>query len=122
MVDNAGVLAQKYHQLYELAPVGYFTLNKSGIIVGVNQSGADLMKKTKQALLQTPFDCLLTSASRSCFQKYLAALFIEQKQDSCQLEVDFKNDSLLYIQLKSVVLTLEATSEPLCYASVIDIT
>jgi PAS domain S-box-containing protein len=122
VADNAGVLAQKYHQLYELAPVGYFTLNKSGIIVGVNQSGADLMKKTKQELLQTPFDCLLTSASRSCFQKYLDALFIEQKQDSCQLEVDFKNDSLLYIQLKSVVLTLEATSEPLCYASVIDIT
>lgn len=122
MVDNADAVTQNYHQLYELAPVGYFTLNKAGLIVGVNQSGADLMKKAKQDLLQTKFDCLLTMSSRSCFQKYLEALFIEQKQDSCQLEVALEADSLLYVQLKSVVLTLEQASEPLCYASVIDIT
>ena len=33
----------KYFELYNFAPVGYFTLDKKGLIIDVNLAGADLL-------------------------------------------------------------------------------
>ena len=41
--DAAESALRKFTDLYDFAPVGYFTLNRDGVILDVNLSGADLL-------------------------------------------------------------------------------
>lgn len=45
----------RYFDLYELAPVGYFSLNEKGVIREVNLTGATLLGFTRSALVDQPF-------------------------------------------------------------------
>jgi len=61
---QAETLLSKYYDLYDLAPIGYFTVNEHGKILEVNQAGADLLEVKKCHLLNNYFqnyiseDCL----------------------------------------------------------------
>ena len=37
----------KYYELYDLAPIGYFTINEQGKILEVNQAGAGSFRSEK---------------------------------------------------------------------------
>ena len=37
----------KYTDLYEFAPVGYFTLDKNGLVLDTNLTGANLLGREK---------------------------------------------------------------------------
>lgn len=45
----------KYVDLYDFAPIGYFSLNKHGLITGVNLAGADLFGMERAYLLKRKF-------------------------------------------------------------------
>jgi PAS domain-containing protein len=44
---------RKYFDLYNFAPIGYFTLNKDGIIVDANLAGAELLGVERLNLYNT---------------------------------------------------------------------
>jgi PAS domain-containing protein len=45
----------KYVDLYDFAPVGYFTPDKKGVIIEANLTGASLLEVEGASLLRTPF-------------------------------------------------------------------
>ena len=45
----------KYTDLYDFAPVGYFTLHKKGRIIEANVTGASLLEAEKRSLTGQPF-------------------------------------------------------------------
>lgn len=47
------VSRERFKTIYDTAPVGYISLNTSGIIISVNQSVASLLGMTKQEMLKT---------------------------------------------------------------------
>jgi PAS domain-containing protein len=46
---------RRYHYLFDFAPVGYFTFDKNGVIVDVNQTGCTQLGIDKISLLKKPF-------------------------------------------------------------------
>lgn len=42
----------RYFEFFELAPIGFFTIDPNGLIIGVNFKGANLLGKTKKRLLK----------------------------------------------------------------------
>ena len=45
----------QFHELYEIAPLGYFTLDEKALIRQVNLTGADLLGLPRSKLINTKF-------------------------------------------------------------------
>lgn len=69
---NAELMTSKerYAQLYDGAPIGYFTLDEAGIIVEANLAGADLLDASRNALFGHSFDELVVPGSRESFRNF----------------------------------------------------
>jgi PAS domain S-box-containing protein len=68
---------QKYTDLYDFAPVGYFTLDGHGRIVECNLTGAALLEAERSALIGRRFQMVVTPKDRPAFSAFLAGLFLK---------------------------------------------
>lgn len=68
----------KYAELYDFAPVGYFTFDTDGLIKEVNLAGAQLLGIERRLLANKPFNSFIADAKgerdfpqspRKCFAK-----------------------------------------------------
>lgn len=50
-----------YAELFALAPIGYFILDKNGTIINVNNIGCNLLGLQKAAIIENPFSIFLSS-------------------------------------------------------------
>ena len=74
----------KYAELYELAPVGFFTFDTHGVVREANITGARLLGTQRRALIDTPFSCFLADAEgRKLFIKYLGTVLLGQGAQRC---------------------------------------
>jgi PAS domain S-box-containing protein len=65
----------KYFDLYELAPVGYATLDRLGAIQEINLAGAELLGTERRYLKGRRFASSVTGADRDEFQSFFRRLF-----------------------------------------------
>ena len=71
----------KYFDLYNFAPIGYITLNKNGIILDVNLTGAVLLGIERVNLQKSAFIQYIDSDYRNKFHNHIQkVLEIENKQ------------------------------------------
>ena len=69
---------KKYSDLYDFAPVGYFTLNVEGAIHHVNLTGSSLAGIERSRLVGRSFGLLLVAEQRSVFNSFLEQVFAGQ--------------------------------------------
>ncbi|MGD8588240.1 MAG: PAS domain-containing sensor histidine kinase [Chromatiales bacterium] len=53
--DELEVSRQRYYNLFDVAPVGYFTLDNKGMVVEVNQAGLHLLGLERDRIVRMPF-------------------------------------------------------------------
>ncbi len=63
---------RRYFDLYDLAPVGYFTLDKVGLITECNLKGADLLGQERSRLAGKYLASFLPPSDRARFREHLA--------------------------------------------------
>jgi PAS domain S-box-containing protein len=78
---------KRYFDLYESAPVGYFTLTQEGIIKEVNNTGASILGITKTGLFNTSFISFLKSDSRQIFEQHNIKSYETGKKQCYKLEL-----------------------------------
>lgn len=61
----------RYLDLYDLAPVGYATLDPDGLILELNLKAAELLGKERSRLLRTPFHTRVVAEERRRFLDHL---------------------------------------------------
>ncbi len=66
---------QKYTDLYDFAPVGYFTLDGDGRVIESNLTGASLLGVERSALIGRQFQLAVPSGERPAFSEFLAGSF-----------------------------------------------
>ena len=76
----------RYVDLYDLAPVGYVTLDPQGLIVDLNLKGAGLLGAPRHSLIQQPFILFVAPEDRQTFHAYLRQLSVGAPNQSCELE------------------------------------
>ena len=109
---------EKYTDLYEFAPVGYFTLNRDGSINAVNLRGASLVDVARPRLLGQNFGLLITDEHRQIFTDFLTHSFINRDKTSCEVALRNNENRPLFVQLEAMA----TISGQECGLAVVDIT
>jgi len=105
---------EKYTDLYEFAPVGYFTLDRAGIISSVNLMGSSLLKIERSKLIGQRFANFLSVENRTSFADFLATVFTGLVKEAYETALV----NTLFVQIKA----LTAASGQECRITLADIT
>lgn len=65
----------RYSDLYDFAPLGYFTFDRNGFILEVNLTGADQLGMEREQIFEKPFTFFVAQENRARFRAHLAAVF-----------------------------------------------
>jgi PAS domain S-box-containing protein len=94
---------RKYTDLYDFAPIGYFTFNKDGIILEANLTAALMLGVNKRLLLDQPFSRFIAEAGdREKFFLHVSSIVKGQIKDTCELRIKGKGDTKFYAGLQSI--------------------
>lgn len=116
--DETETLLDKYTELYDFAPVGYFSLSVEGIIRLANLTGSSMVGTSRSDLIGRSFAMFLASKQRTDFKSLLHQVFASETKQSGEFELENAN-------LATRIVTLDARRSPSgleCCAIMQDIT
>lgn len=90
-----------YADLYDFAPVGYFTLDKIGHIQALNMTGACLLEKDRAFLIGKPFTVCFPHISLHAFSLYLQGIFSHLGPTTLDLKVENARTGIRFFHLES---------------------
>src|SRR5205085_1311203 len=82
--DRMETLLEKYTDLYDFAPVGYFSLDASGLILEANLTGAALLGVERSRLVNRALLRFVVPESRAAFQAFLARILAGTGKQVCE--------------------------------------
>jgi PAS domain S-box-containing protein len=82
--DRMELLLEKYTDLYDFAPVGYFSLDEQGRILEVNLTGAALLGVDRSRLNHRPLSHFVATSSQPSFLAFLGRVFAESGKQFCE--------------------------------------
>jgi len=92
-----------YAELYEFAPVGYFSFDPHGLIREVNLTGAHLLGLERGQLANTTFGGFIADAAgRALFLDHLERVIQRQVMLRCEIKLRKDDGTLIHAQLQSV--------------------
>ena len=92
---------RQYTDLYDFAPVGYFTLTRNGTIHQVNLAGANLLGMNHHEVTQLRLAAFVSSESSPAFKKFFEKLLSGEGKETCELVFKKKGDDLLWARLEA---------------------
>ena len=111
----------KFAGIYDLSPVGFFTLDLYGVITEVNNTGCTMMDLAKNQLAGKNFRDLIKGKDVDLFVDFLEAIQLHESRQSCQITL-LKKDGNFSAQVEGIVPIYQLTENIRCYIAVIDIT
>ena len=78
---------QRYTELYDFAPTGYFTLESNGVISKANLAAAGILKMERAKLIGQRFGAFVAARSQSAFHAFIKTMPSEQAKASCEVEL-----------------------------------
>src|SRR6185369_2386755 len=82
--DDLEAALEKYTDLYDFAPVGYFSIDESGVILEANLTGAALLGVERSRLINRRLLLFVSPTSRSIFLAFLEKVFTGTKDQACE--------------------------------------
>ena len=114
---QAEALAASYADLYEFAPVSYFTLGPEGEITQSNLAGARLLGCDRGRLLGQRFGSFVSETDRPAFNAHIQQVFADQLQRTCEVGLSKKGEALTMVRMESAL----SPEGHQCRAVVVDI-
>jgi PAS domain S-box-containing protein len=115
--ENEAEALEKYADLYDFAPVGYFSLDRDGIISSVNLTGAVLLGIDRSQLVGRRFGLFVTDTDRPAFTVFLRKVFESHTKEACEVALKKEGQHPLFVQIDAIA----AASGLECRAVIIDI-
>lgn len=110
--------AREYTELYDFAPVGFFTLDREGSILRTNLTGSALLGVERSRLVGRLFESFVAGGLRPVFADFLGQVFAGKATEPCELGLRTAAKPDLFAQLEA--LRTEDGQE--CRLAVMDIT
>jgi len=92
----------RYSDLYDFAPVGYFSFDKNGLIIEVNLTGAKKLGVERNFLIKKPFSLFISQGSKDVFYLHLRQVFSTGVRQTCELKLVDKKGVQFDAQLDSL--------------------
>lgn len=93
---------QNYAELYDFAPVGYFTLDRDGAVLKSNLAGAKLLGLERSKLVGANFSRHMGASSREAFFFHLQTAAESPAKQACELPLVASHDPELWVRLETV--------------------
>jgi PAS domain S-box-containing protein len=93
--DEMEVLLEKYTDLYDFAPSGYFSLDEQGRILETNLTGAALLGIDRSQLIDRCLTRFISPDERPVFLSLLKQLFAEPGKQVCEVSL-LKSDGTAF--------------------------
>ncbi len=90
----------KYYDLYDLAPVGYFTIDREGRITEINLTGASLLGLERSDVKGKPFHHFITFDSQDIYYLKRQQVLKTKVQQSFELKIKKADNTEFYAQLQ----------------------
>ncbi len=120
--DELELSRNTYSELYDFAPVGYFTFDARGVIQEVNLSGAQLLGMEKKRLIGMPFSNFIADAAgKDDFSTHLECVLHREVILRCEIKLLGSEGVVVHGQLQSVAISTKDKA-PFILTSIIDAT
>ena len=111
---------RKYSDFYDFAPVGFLTLDESGLIREVNLTAASQLGVTRRHLVDKPFRFFIAVEDRNRFRLYLKRVFQEPGPQPGEIKLQRPDGGSFSARLDSVAVT-DVSGARVCRTSITDI-
>ncbi|MBC6989536.1 PAS domain S-box protein [Hymenobacter sp. BT491] len=117
-------LRMQYVDLYDFAPVGYFTLDAHGLIQQLNICASQQLGTVRQRLQGRRFALFVAPAHRLLFNLFLAKALTADHRQTCEVEMLREDGKSFFAQLEALATPSLDPDQPSqhCRVAVIDIT
>lgn len=115
--QQADSAIEKYTELYDFSPSGYFTLSREGIIIDANLTGSTMLGVDRINLIQAKFRSFLCNDSKMEFDIFFDKIFINKIRECCEICLESKVNTH-YAYLSGII----TEDEQFCLVTVVDIT
>jgi PAS domain S-box-containing protein len=113
----------RYAELYDFAPIGYFTFDARGLIREVNLAGGQLLGIERRRLVNKPFSGFIADADgRELFSSHLEAISQNQGMQECEVDLKRQGGPTLHAQLQSLMAGNIDDQVDYIHTTIIDIT
>jgi diguanylate cyclase (GGDEF)-like protein/PAS domain S-box-containing protein len=92
---------RQYTDLYDFAPVGYFTLTRDGMIQEVNLAGANLLGTERDKLVDRRLGLFVSSESRAAFETFFEKLLSHVGKETCDLAFLKKGNEIFWVRIEA---------------------
>ena len=116
--ERTEALLEKYTDLYDFAPVGYFTLGSDGTVRQVNLTGAHMVGFERDQLVGQSFRTLVCASLRPAFNSFLKQVFAGQTKQSGEFVMSGKDQRARSVNIEA----RRSVNRHECRAAVMDIT
>jgi PAS domain S-box-containing protein len=102
-VENAEINAEKYANLYDFAPSGYFTLNSDSEICELNFNGAKMLGKERSKLIHSNFKLFVALDTRKLFADFLDKVSETKTKQTCEVRFVIKDEPSIFVYIEGVL-------------------
>ncbi|MGA3116181.1 MAG: ATP-binding protein [Syntrophobacteraceae bacterium] len=111
----------QYADLYDFAPLSYFTLDEQGRIIEMNLTGVKQLGIERGNLINIPFVTIVVESDWKGFFTHLKKVFDTHEGDTCEVRLRAKESGEFFARLDSIFME-SAKGTGSCRTSVTDIT
>jgi len=111
----------RYFDLYDLAPIGYFTVSEAGMILEVNLTAANMLGVARGAMVKQPLTRFIHPEDRDIYYRRRKLLFETGTPQVCEMRMVKKDSAPFWAQMEARLMQ-NAEGAPVCRAVLSDIT
>ncbi|MEI7436158.1 MAG: PAS domain S-box protein [bacterium] len=118
---DLAVEQERYFDLYDLAPMGYITIDENGLIQNANLAAARLLGVDRGQLINHPFFHFIQKEEQDVYYRHHKQLVTTAAQQDYELRM-MKQDGMVFWSQLLVTLAQESDGTKLCQIVLTDIT
>ena len=120
--DRTELLLEKYTDLYDFAPVGFFSLDEQGRILEVNLTGSTLLGVERSRLVNRPLPRFVALQSRPAFLDFLVSVFAGAGKQACEAKLQKEDGTPFWASLQGISASTPGDPRKGCRVAASDIT
>ena len=109
----------RYADLYDFAPIGYFSFDRNGVVTETNLAGAEMLGVTRRQLIGKPIMPFVMSSDRTAFHTHLDRVFASDARQTAEIGLRTRKGAALRVLLES---TAGGDGAAFCRTAMSDVT
>ncbi len=120
--DEVEIQLGRYTDLYDFAPVGYYTVDEQGLILDVNLTGAALLGVERSRLINRRLISFVAPKSLTTLQAFLRKLFTHPEKQVCVVSFLNEQGATFWADLQATPGSSPESAKKWCRVVVSDLT